>query len=277
MDKTFFDSTLDFNWDILPVDRSFDENKVKEYLPSLDEPDRSFIEELLNKTTYINYSHFKQAFQESFERFKENIGQQEFYLLLCTTKPCSENWLTALIWSQLRTLNIKGIINYESNITFENPTNILLIDDCIYSGHHLTGVTDNFTYSKPLVNNIIFHIMAPFACDSGKNCILGFNNYIKAKVIIYNVRDLPKLSTLIDLTKYYSNAYDILYKKFGFEILELPLVYFDHKVAGVMSTYSTIYLEGRRPGQGNYGSLLKENVTREKINKLGELYNSRAK
>ena len=46
---------------------------------------------------------------------------------------------------------------------------------------------------------------------------------------------------MMDHKKYYpENAEDLLYQKFGIEILNMPAVYFDHKVVGTMSTFSTI-------------------------------------
>lgn len=131
---TFFDYSLNFNWDMNPIDRSFDPIKVQNYLSMMSEPDRSFIRELLNKTTYIRYPEFKQALLQSFEAFKQNIGQQEFYLLLPAGKFGSEYWLVALLWPQLRTMNFKGIIKDTDNFQPQGVTNILVIDDAIYSG-----------------------------------------------------------------------------------------------------------------------------------------------
>ena len=81
------------------------------------------------------------------------------------------------------------------------------------------------------------------------------------------------LTSLINIYKYYpENHLDILYHRFGIEIFNIPLIYFDHKVAAINSTFSTIYLKGKVPDGKEYGPLFKMNPSREKIEKLARLY-----
>jgi hypothetical protein len=54
----------------------------------------------------------------------------------------------------------------------------------------------------------------------------------------------------------------------------MPGVYFDHKVAGEFSTFSSVYLQGKSPNGYSYGSLFKVNPSREKIEELARLYNN---
>jgi len=282
MCRSFFDSTLDFNWDMIPIDRSLDPNKVQEYLSYLNELDRSFVQELLSKTNYVRYADFKKALLQSFELFKQEITQQDFYLLLPTDKIGSEHWLTALLWPQLRTLNLKEIVNCTSKLPLQGVTNILIIDDAIYSGNNTIAKIDDFTYELAESLNLEddevgkyfnFHIMIPFITPGGTRSVRSFCKERQTQCTIYGVYYLLGLTSLIDVKKYYpENAEDILYQKFGIEILNLPPVYFDHKVAGPMSTFSTIYLEGRIPDDGSYGSLFKVNPSREKIEELERLY-----
>ena len=56
--REFFDRTLEIYWDMIPIYRTFDNNKVKEYMSLLEETDRSFIGELINNTIYIPYIKF---------------------------------------------------------------------------------------------------------------------------------------------------------------------------------------------------------------------------
>jgi len=43
MDRSFFDYTLNFNWDMSSVDRSFDPEKVNNYLSLMNNSDHLFI------------------------------------------------------------------------------------------------------------------------------------------------------------------------------------------------------------------------------------------
>ena len=75
MNPLFFESTLLYNWNMNPIDRSFDPIRVQTYLSQLPTiNDRNFVLDLLNKTQYVPYSQFKNALLTSFEQFKRNIG-----------------------------------------------------------------------------------------------------------------------------------------------------------------------------------------------------------
>ncbi len=52
-----------------------------------------------------------------------------------------------------------------------------------------------------------------------------------------------------------------------------PLLSMAHKVAISHSSYPTIYLDGIIPNNENYGPLLKELPSRQKIEELNRLYN----
>ena len=142
--KAFFNSVADQNWDMTSVDRSFDPNKVEEYLSLLDEPDRSLVDEILRETIYVPFPQFKAALFQSFEMFRQEIGPEGFYLMMAGDKIGSEHWLTALLWPQLRSLNLIEVIDYLTVIPVR-PTNILMIDDAIYSGHRVENTIDEFT------------------------------------------------------------------------------------------------------------------------------------
>ncbi len=60
-------------------------------------------------------------------------------------------------------------------------------------------------------------------------------------------------------------------------LVDMPAIYFDHKVAAPESTFSSIYLQGKIPTStkslsGYFGSLFKIDPSREKIIELSKLY-----
>ena len=83
MNITFLEETLDYNWDMDPLDRSIDPIKTHKYLSSLeDDRDYNFVKDIIANTTYINFEKFKNSLIDSFEKFKRYIGDKPFYILL---------------------------------------------------------------------------------------------------------------------------------------------------------------------------------------------------
>ena len=284
-DNRFYDYILDNDWNMKPVDRSLDKGKIKEYLSRFtDENDKKFIKELLSNTLYVNFKEFKTALIKSFNMFKEKIGMEEFYILTPSTKIGSEDWLIALLWKELKNLNMKGILTINSDIPLKKNTNILIIDDAIYSGVNTVSTIDNFTYDLANAENktvsqigeyFTFHLVIPFYTENGmeKN-IKPFCKLYNINIEFYGIYEVPTLLKLIDIHKYYGDDVDsVLSNKFGIQLVDMPPIYFDHKVAGYMSTYSSIYLLGKIPNSSSdFGHLFKVRPSREKIEELSDLY-----
>jgi hypothetical protein len=169
----------------------------------MNEQDRSFIQELLNKTTYIRYQELKQILFQSFELFKQSIGQQEFYLLLPAGKFGSEYWLVALLWSQIRNMNLRGIIKYTDNFQPQGLTNILVVDDAIYSGARMVEMFDNFIQNRQRGQLFNIHIVVPFITKNGTEYVLDTIKRYGSTGTIYDIKYLPSMYTMIDLESYY--------------------------------------------------------------------------
>lgn len=300
MDSDFFDITLNYNWDMETVDRSFDNNKIKEYLSHFNETDKLFINEIINKTLYIKYNDFSEELLKSLEKFIININQKDFYIMLSSGKIGSENWIIALLWDKLRKLNVKGFINENSVISIENIIDILIIDDAIYSGNNMLSKIDYLSYNlskslnktqRMIGENLKFHIVVPYISVLGEKSIINFCKELNITYEIYTTNHIPTLDTIIDINKFYpdktKNIDEFLYEKLMFELITIPAIYFDHKVAGPMSTFSTIYIDGILPNNSDtsveqkeitipnrkkYGHLFKILPSRAKIQELIDLY-----
>ena len=294
LSRSFFNKTLGHNWDMELTDRSFDPVKVQEYLSLLEEPDRSFVRELPNKTMYVRYPEFKEALMSSFEMFKKEIGDKEFYLFLPTEKIGSEHWLVALLWPQLRTMKIKEIINEKLDLPLETQLNIVIIDDASYTGINtfakLDEISSTFAEKVELDDyldclresnkNITYHVVIPFISKLSEDFLMGEFNSMGIRSIIYKIKSVPRLRELIDVGRYYhgepEKVSEILRDRFGvardydeqYPLVDMPMIYFDHKVASDMSTFSSIYLEGRLPNGSKYGSLFRTKPSRANIEKL---------
>lgn len=308
MDINFLETTLNYNWDMIPVDRSFDRDKIRAYVSQMNEIDRNFVIELLKKTRYVPYYEFKEKLLESFRSFQRAIGGQPFYILRSRNKIGSEDWLMALLWPQLRRMNLIDIIDGNTILRPRGRVNILIIDDAIYSGLHTYGTIESLILSGAGIpedeydltftdegmekiwevsSHYVFHIVIPFATRRGLRVIRGpFGMGYGGRLIFHGVEYLPGIGELINIREYYpewteneayqENKDNILRRKFGKNlnniISDMPLVYFDHKVAASISTFRSIYLEGRLPDGRMVGSLFKVDPSREKIEQLSRLY-----
>lgn len=277
----FLDLTLQYNWDMEPVDRSFDLVKVKAYLGLIPEPYRSVIVILLGNTKYIPYFEFKQSLLQAFEIFRNTIGNTELLLFMNIDKIGSEHWVTALLWPQLREFNITRIIDSNSEIKLDSVNDILIIDDAIYSGHNILFQIDTLTYNiaekvgakqNEIGRYVHFHLIVPYVSLEGEQEISQFCRDMNIGLSIYSRYDLNGLNKIINIEVLGPEIKDQLYNLFGIEWTNAPALYFDHKVAGPQSSYPTIYLEGRLPDGSQFGPLLKSLPSRYKIEELEQLY-----
>jgi hypothetical protein len=268
-----FNLTLNKSWNMDPLDRQLDDIKINEYLSLMDEPDNSFIRELLNNTIYVPYIKFEEALFKSFYQFKEDIKSEEFYLML-SNKIGSEHWLTALLWPHLKDMNIKNIIDEESELPIKNKYNILILDDAIYTGTNTFNKIDIPTFN--VLNKIgaetknidiifYFYIVIPFVSNVGYKFILDECNIRGVKCKFYNIVNIPSLGELVDINKYYpEDSEQILRDKFSISlkldlpISDMPAIYFDHKVAAPESTFSSVYLRGKLPSLWQISILKKQ-------------------
>lgn len=299
-----FERTLGYNWDMIPKDRSLDPDKIDAYLSQLQPEDCVFVGDLLKVTSYIPYAEMKLNLLKSLEQFKQQIGETPFYIFMPTYKIGSEHWITALLWPQLRQLNIQGFVNRTSDICL--PATVVVVDDAIYSGNNILMKMDEWSYNlkekhnttqSQILSQMYWHFVIPYTSTTGITSLNEFFKENQTQGIIHAVKQMPRLNELLNLEDYYTgDIFQILLQKFGIEGTDHPPVYFDHKVAAICSTFPTIYLEGRIPGgvfekdvsadvpglvtlSGNpiesppqhYGALLKVLPSREKIMEVGAL------
>jgi hypothetical protein len=282
MDFEFFNSIGSYNWDLQPIDRSLDQIKINEYLSLIPDHYKPFINDLLKSTIYIKYSDFKESLYESFQKFKSAITTDNFYLLLPNSKITASHWLTAILWNELKLLNIIRIISTLDELSLNNINNIVIIDDIINSGSNIKCLLDLLIYDlsekikipmSKLGIKFRFHILVPYISSGGKNVIMNFCKIHNIPCIIYNIHCLPYLTDLITIPESYDHR--ILQEFFGLESLDRVPINFDHDVTKDLNPYSTIYCGGIYPSSTHiscYGSLLLANPSQVKIKELEQLY-----
>lgn len=258
MSIAFYDATLERDWNLPQVDRSFDKEKVCKYLAMFVDTEKLFVSRVIENTLYVNHKQFIEALDVSFEKFSQEIGDEPFYILLPEGKFGSENWIIALIWSKLSKLSVKGFIGINTKVP--EKSHVVVIDDAMYSGQKTTGVIDEYVYNTESV--ITVHLLIPFVTEQSLSCVSVVTNGF----LSHHARLVPSSKSLVDPVLIEQN-----YIKFGIEIEGVPLLYFDHKCAGAFSTYCTIY-NGFVPGQGEFQHLFKVKPSREKIEELETFY-----
>lgn len=210
-----------------------------------------FVSTVLDNTRYISHKEFLGKLSQSFTLFENDIGNKPFHVYLHAEKFSSEALFTLYLWPRIRKLNFQGFVGEIVN----GGDHILIIDDAIYCGNNAMSVVDEITYANKSrhskENPISFHYVIPFVSSQGKRNVTEFTSPGQfPAVIVYNIEVIPTLVEMYPLyTDEISNDFGLSYN------IQTPL-YFDHKVACVFSTFSTIYLNGAVPGSDSFGMLL---------------------
>lgn len=218
--------------------------------------DKEFVQSVLEKTIYIPSEEFFKSLEESFRLFSESIGDEPFYIYLPKQKFSSEHIFTIYLWEKIIHKNFIHFVNSESVI--KEGTNILIIDDCIYTGNNILSAIDETTYTNKNIK-INFYLVVPFVSVGGFEAISSF----KMKTQLFSVKFflIKKMEHFFSKHNRLDNSPDSrnleqFLERFKLEFSMQVPIYFDHKVANNFSTFESIYLEGIIPGQEDYGLLI---------------------
>ena len=191
----------------------------------------------------------------------------------------SEHWCILLIWDLIRD-NVIDIIKSAKDINNNYP--IVIIDDCVYSGHSMDAILRDLFYKGLDINLSMYYwserkkiekykksdiintaiCMAPYIVNNAvkilqeyKNVEILCDNYLKTFIESYND------------SKYFFNKKisfnDMHYFKACFTDENVTAIYFDHKIADCLSSFYTIYPH-----------IVKELPSRYMIEKMNERYKS---
>ena len=238
-----------YDWTMIEVDRGIDINKATKYLQSITNmKDKGITKDIIDNTIYIPFNVFYNELIKLIDRLPSKFN----LLFDIKEKVGSEHWITLLIWSYIKD-NVINIINDIDDVTNEYP--ILIVDDSIYSGHHLSGVMDEFSYNyknkfnKKLENSFV--ILVPYASEIGVDTINNALQHININADIIYGNKLQDISFHI-----YDYNERYMYDNFMSESIPTG-IYFDHKIAGNFSSFPLIYKE-----------IVKEQPSRYKIEEL---------
>jgi hypothetical protein len=227
------------------------QEKVKEYLENTDISIRPIIKKLFDNTKHISYKSFKIVLYQNFRELINfcKINKIDTIILFLadigdygdskiTRK--SNFWVAQHFYQYLiaKKVNINlEIITNPDKLYDTDPNHLILIlDDCSYTGSQLHDlIEDSFPIRNELFNLYIIiayvtepalnKIMTSKKIASNVNIILSrFNNIINSFYEYLSSSQIKKAETIHELNE---NKYPI---------------YFDHKLADNISTYTSIYL-----------------------------------
>ena len=280
------------SWDMEEIDRSFDNNKIINYLNSIDdEKIKEITKIIINNTKYIKFNELKESLIKQIDRLPENIN---LYFGFEYNKIGSEHWLSILLWPYLKNKVYKIINTYKD---IDNIYPIVIIDDAMYSGQNMLRSVDllhehyntynedydliyNFGLGKNInINKILnsqFILLVGYVSDSSIVKIQNYINQSNVNIRIYTdpenitnnifkyLSDYLSSAEAADdrVNQYKTSETDYLeiatYMRENFNIMDINVpIYFDHKIAGIHSSFPDIYTK-----------IVKELPSRYKIEEL---------
>ena len=245
-----------------PLSYKINQKNVEKFLETCDEPFinpethkeeiinlKEASKKLINATKHISFEEFIKRLTININNMVKHIekGRPLFINInLLKYKEKSNYWIYLYLFNYMKYKypNIETILLESTNINNNKLINndlVLLLDDCIYSGEQMSTYIKNITKNKNL--SLRFYILCSYITtasmlrisDSKKNNKnlekdkLEFNKYI------YNPISTNNILSSIGITKFN----DVYSKLARFD--NKYLIYFDHKLADIVSTITPFY------------------------------------
>jgi hypothetical protein len=247
--------------------------KCREYINNLKNiEDKNFISRIFGSLIYVNHDEFRKKLSESFLLFKDQIGENEFCIIL-DDNICVDHWCVGLLWNRIRQLNFRGFVTkFDDDIDCKN---IVTFKDAIYSNDDLSLILDEYVFNssnKPDKWTLNYHIVSPYSSES--ESINIFCNRNKINIYTYNVKIIPCLKEIFSDFK--DDRLTEMMDRFEIPNSNISLLYFDHVIGDFQSTIPQILLYSKVPGKKlckiSNNSLLNSNPSNIILNIFKEEY-----
>jgi hypothetical protein len=256
--------------DLRPLSYAFNQENVKKFIGAIqDEEAKKTIRILLNNTKYVSYDDFVEQIKINIPQILEIVPQgRPIFIYIDNNKydnldQKSNYWVSKIFKSLIPSNTVKYISSLDNNTVKDNDL-VLLMDDCVYSGIQFQNTINELqnTFHK----KIHLLLFVPYVSKAGmeliynafqKNASLNvcsFHELHHSKMIVpFGCYITQKQAT--NLSKFYPHLRSE--KNSGKDrILEAYPVYFDHKVAKMVSSFPTIY-SGLVPNKQNADKISK--------------------
>jgi len=262
LQKSNFSNFIKTTFNKYPLDHSIDTNAVKYFLMYSDISVRDICKKIIDNTDHISFENMIRRINMNVKDLLKFIGKSKtiyiyigFHKNNIDIKQKSNYWLYIYIINYIKyisndTIKIITISDFK-NTGIRNNSNIILIDDCIYSGNQMSLTINKINFKKKVKLNI--YLLVSYMSNNGLKLIKkNFNNNKSLKnsdlIIpkhIYIIKSINSILTVEEIKKlqiYYSSFINLKNKY---------LIYFDHKLADTVSTITPFYL-GIVPCSNNY-------------------------
>jgi hypothetical protein len=213
-----------FNRELMNELREKHSPKIQEILTQIEEA-----------TIYIAFSKLVKSLCEHFAIFQKAIGERPFLLYLPFTVK-SSLLFAGYLWSQIQKMNIVGFVTDFSKI--KDGDEILILDDCVYSGVSILSAIDNMSYYTGMIS--------PYPIAGIVHLVVGYSSSGFARTREYQSKRLNKriimyCDQFIDPIIFSPEEEELMHQELKTEPWVPMPVYFDHKIASRCSTHNIVY------------------------------------
>jgi len=243
-----------------PLDHSFNKVKVEEYLNACDIEVRGILKKIIDNNMHVSFEKFIINLNKNIKDLVNIVSDNRpiFILVEKDYQYKSNYWVYDYLQNYLKFNYPRIKIILLNNLKLDNTLiqdndYIIKIDDCIYSGSQMSKdvmFIDNINNLK-----LNFFILCSYISKKGQKRIIDTFNYnktLKRCNLIFNIfiTKIPSMFSYITYSEsvllykyinYYINEYDDDDEDEKKYISDKYLIYFDHKLADVVSTLTPIY------------------------------------
>lgn len=206
-------------------DKNISLAKYEKYLQGCDEKKKRYVKKIVENLLYIKTGELVEMVRHSLREFKKNV--EKYNLYIPPGKIGSEHYLMMQLREELNPVNVVIGMN---PVTNDYP--MLILDDAIYSSHHMCGTIDLYRYETGCQNK--FYVVVGIL-STPEVTLLTDTAYLNADVIAHTVcKDLLPENLFEDYDQQY------MYTEFGCETEYILPLYFEHKLADKFSAYQFI-------------------------------------
>ncbi len=226
----------------IPMDHSLNKKQVEKYINACDKETQPILRKIFNNTTHISFENFINQLNKNIKHLISltNSHKKELFFFLSEEfKDKSNYWLYLYIQNYFKrnypdySLNLINDLNNCNNDDY-----IILVDDCIYSGTQIGEIILNLRNinNKNLNIYLLCSYISLFGLNNIKldysdnrtlnNCKFIINKHVINPTIVNKILSVDEINILKKYLDYVGN---------------LMLIYFDHKLADLMSTLTHIY------------------------------------
>ena len=259
---------------------SINKDKINKYIELYKEENKNFIKNVLHHINHITYEKFCEDTYEQLDILNENLKNKKYiYILGVNTNVGSSSndfniyksnlWMFMLMYNKLKNKPYDILLNLKIAIQLYGDSNdFLIVDDCMYSG---SQIADEVLYKdasetlykfpnsylikndiirksifKPIqTHNINIHLFVPYMSYTAWNKIQNLKLLSSLNITLYEKYILNNFNNILsdeDANKLY-NFYHNFYNNLN--PLELIPIFFDHKIADLISTIELILIKGQ--------------------------------